>query len=239
MRPGSAGLRAREAVAGWTPARCATSRIVGRRAMRPSAPAPGGALADRLGRAPAGPVLRRRLAALELLARLEPRRHRRARPGHDLVVVDVEQPQPALLAERQADRAAELDELGLAEVRVHPIPEGVVGLEPPGDRLGVGERRLLALVEALGCLEVQEVVVLRLLQALLTPLLRALVAAVLALHRARDVDAAQLLDRVVAHAVVEEVAPAVREEPERGRHVRPDRRALRPRRADARTALHL
>src|SRR4051794_23291437 len=243
MRPGSAGFRARDAVAGCTPARRATSRIVGRRAMRPAAGAPGGrpagALADRVAGGACGPVLRRRLALLEVLTRLEARRHRRARPGHDLVVVDVEQPQPALLAERQADRAAELDELGLAEVRVHALPERVVGLEPPGDRLGVRERRPLALVEAIGRLEVQEVVVLSLLQALAAALLGALVAAVLALHRARDVDAAELLDRMVEHAVVEEVAPAVGEEPERRRHVRADGRALRPRRPLARAALHL
>jgi hypothetical protein len=33
-------------------------------------------------------------------------------------MIDVEQPQPALLAEREADHAAELDQLGLAEVPV-------------------------------------------------------------------------------------------------------------------------
>src|SRR5919107_6190294 len=140
MRPGNAGFSARDAVPGWTPARCATSRIVGRRGMRrgPTLSRPGGAaLADRLARGPRGPVLRRRLALLELLAGLEAGRHRGARAGHDLVVVDVEQPQPALLAERQRDRAPELDELRLAEVRVHPPPERVVGLEAPGDRLGV------------------------------------------------------------------------------------------------------
>src|SRR4051812_31072681 len=195
MRPGSAGFSARDAVAGCTPARWATSRIVGRRAMRGAADRSraatrGPRLPDRLARGAGGPVLRRGLALLELLARLEARRHRRARARHDLVVLDVEQPQPALLAERQRDRAAELDELRLAEVRVHPLPEGVVGLQPPGDRLGVRERRPLALVEAIGRLEVQEVVVLRLLQALAAALLGALVAAVLALHRPRHVDAA-------------------------------------------------
>src|SRR3954453_21689151 len=141
MRPGSAAFRARDAVAGCTPARWATSRIVGRRAMRPAAGSPRGpsgrALPARVAGGPRGPVLRRGLALLELLARLEARRHRRARPRHDLVVLDVEQPQPALLAKGQADRAAELDELGLGEVRVHPLPERVVGVEPPGNRPGV------------------------------------------------------------------------------------------------------
>ena len=37
-------------------------------------------------------------------------------------VIDVEQAQPALLAEGEADHAAELDELRLAEVAVQPLP---------------------------------------------------------------------------------------------------------------------
>src|SRR5919202_1526301 len=150
IRPGRAGFSARDAVAGWTPACSATSRIVGRRAMRARALAAAAALPDGLGRPAPRPVAVRRLAALEVVARLEAGRHRRARAGHDLVVLDVEQSQPGLLPERQADRAAELDQLRLAEVRVHALPERVVGVEAPRDRLGVGERRLLALVEAIG-----------------------------------------------------------------------------------------
>src|SRR5919107_243378 len=188
MRPGSAGFSAREAVAGWTPARCATSRIVGRRATR-SRPGGGARSASDL-----GPVVGRRLALLELVARPEAGRHRRVGAGHDLVVVDVQHPQPALLAERQADEASELDQLRLGEVRVHALPEGVVGVEVPRDRLGVRERRLLALVVGLRALEVEELVVLALDEAEPAALLGALVAAVLALDRARDVDAAQLLD---------------------------------------------
>ena len=43
---------------------------------------------------------------------------------------------------------------------------------------------------------------------------RALVAAILALHRARDVEPAQLLDGVIEHAVAENVVPGIGEEPE-------------------------
>jgi hypothetical protein len=39
------------------------------------------------------------------------------------VVLDVERPQPALLAHCQGDKAAKLDKLGLAEVPVQPLPE--------------------------------------------------------------------------------------------------------------------
>src|SRR5262249_45927825 len=60
---------------------------------------------------------------------------------------------------------------------------------------------------------------------------RPLVAAELALDRARHVDAAQLLDGVVGDAVLEHVAPAVGKGPEYRRHMRPDGLALRPRRA--------
>ena len=78
----------------------------------------------------------------------------------------------------------------------------------------------------------------RFLQALLRALDRPLVAAVLAFDRARDVDAAQFLKRVVEDAVPEDVVPRVGEKPEARRHVRAHRGALRPRRALARAALH-
>src|SRR5207302_10662636 len=68
---------------------------------------------------------------------------------------------------------------------------------------------------------------------------RPLVAAVIALHRARHVQPAKLLDRVVAHAAVEWIAPRISERPERGRDVRAHGRALRARRALAPAALHL
>ena len=68
---------------------------------------------------------------------------------------------------------------------------------------------------------------------------RALVAAELAQHRARHIDAAQLLDRVIRHAVLEYVAPGIRERPEHRRHMGADRLALRPRRALAGAAVEL
>ena len=64
------------------------------------------------------------------------------------MMVDVEQPQPALLAHRQRDEAAELDQLGLGEVGVQPLPERVIGVEPPGNRLCISQRCLLPLAEA-------------------------------------------------------------------------------------------
>ena len=93
-------------------------------------------------------------------------------PGMHLVVIDVEQPQPALLAERQPDHAAQLDQLGLTEVRVQAVPERVVGVHPPRDRLGVRERRLLPVVEAVRALEVEQLVVLALDEPLRATLAR-------------------------------------------------------------------
>src|SRR4051812_10710015 len=134
-----------------------------------------------------GPVLARRLGALELVGGLEARRHRGTRAGHVLVVVDVEHPQPALLSEREPDHAAELDELGLAEVLVHAIPERVVHVEAVGDRLGIGEGGLLPLVVALRLLELEQLAHVVFHEAAGLSLDRALVAAVLAIDRARDV----------------------------------------------------
>ena len=47
-----------------------------------------------------GPVIRRHLACDQLFGSTEPRRHRRIRASQVLVVVDSEQPDPALLAKR-------------------------------------------------------------------------------------------------------------------------------------------
>src|SRR5918995_576504 len=168
---------------------------------------------------------------------LEARSHGRVRTRHDLVVIDVEQPQPRLLAEREPDHAAQLDELGLAEVRVEALPERVVGRAGPDDRLRVRERGLLALAVRVGRLEVQQLVVLALDEPALPTGLGALVAAVLALDAAGYVDAAELLERMVDDAVAEQGIPRVGKEPERRRHVRANGRALRPRRPLTRAAL--
>src|ERR671919_2487551 len=101
------------------------------------------------------------------------------------MVVDVEEAQPGLLAEREADEAAQLDELGLVEVRVQALPEVVVRIAGPDDRLRVGQGGLLAIGVALGGLEVEQLVVLALLEPLAAAALGALVAAVLALDAVR------------------------------------------------------
>src|SRR5215469_8727824 len=109
---------------------------------------------------------------------------------------------------------------------MQPVPEGIGGLEPPGDCLRVRQRCFLALSKPLRCLEVQQVVVLPLLHALGLGLLGPLVAAILAFHAARHVYPAQLLDRVVAYSLTEDALPGVRESPEAGGNVRADVRAL-------------
>ena len=153
------------------------------------------------------------------------------------MVLDVERAQPALLAHGDGDEVADLDQLGLAEVLVQPRPQFVAGRQIPGDRLGIGERGLLPLVITRRDLEIDQVRIVVFLQAGLRRLDRALVAAELAQHRARDVDPAQLLDLVVGDAVLEHVAPGIGERPEHRRHMRADRLAFRPRRALARAAL--
>src|SRR4051794_23224343 len=137
----------------------------------------------------ARPVTLRGLAAGERVRGLEARRHRGAGARHDLVMLDVQQSQPRLLTQREPDHAPELHELGLAEMGTETLPERVVRLAGPRDRLGIRERRLLPFAEALRALEVQQLVVLALDESLAATALRALVAAVLALDAARHVDA--------------------------------------------------
>ena len=59
---------------------------------------------------------------------------------------DIEESQPALLAERETDHAAEFDELGLAKLPMEPFPERVIGVEMPDDCLCISQRRFLTLV---------------------------------------------------------------------------------------------
>ena len=58
---------------------------------------------------------------------------------------------------------------------VQTFPQSIVGLQPPRDRLRVGQGSLLAVPEPLRGLEVEQVVVLPFAQALRLGLLRGLV----------------------------------------------------------------
>src|SRR5229473_2447038 len=155
------------------------------------------------------PVFGRSLRLGKGLGVLEPRRHRRRGPGEHLMVVNVEQPQPALLPHGERDEAAQLDQLGLAEMPVEPVPERIIGVQVPRDCLGIRKRRLLALVVIAGLLEVQQVLDVILHDGTASGRLdRALIAAVFTLNGARYVEPAQLFDGVITHAVLEDFAPA-------------------------------
>jgi hypothetical protein len=123
-------------------------------------------------------------------------------------VTDAERLDPALLAARESDEEAELDELGLAEMRVQPRPELVIGdARVPDDGARVGERGLLAFGEPIRVLEVQELLVLFLSDGWLSRPDRSLDASILTFDRFGHVDAAQLFDRVITHAVAEGQLP--------------------------------
>lgn len=91
------------------------------------------------------PVVLTGLGGGDVGGSLETRCHGGGGSGHDLVVVDVEQPDPALLAHGERDEAGEFDQLLLAEVLVQARPELVLGVEAPRNRLGVGECGALAI----------------------------------------------------------------------------------------------
>src|SRR5882762_8423543 len=122
---------------------------------------------------------------------------------------------------------------------VHALPERVVRIQVPSDRLGIRKGRLLALVVTAGLLEVQQVLDVILHDSTARGRLdRALIAAVFALNGARYVEPAQLLDGVITHAVLEDVAPGVGKGPEAFGHMRAYRGALRPGRAFSLAAFH-
>src|SRR6266581_4669023 len=186
------------------------------------------------------PVSGRSLRLGKRLGVFEPRRHGCRGACEHLVVVDVEQAKPALLPHGERDEAAQLDQLGFAEMPVEPFPERVIGVQVPGDCLGVRKRRFLALVVIAGLLEVQQVLDVILHDGAASGRLdRALIAAVFALNGARYVEPAQLFDGVVTHAVLEDIAPGVGKGPEAFGHMRAHRGALWPGRALSLAALHL
>src|SRR6516165_12026770 len=185
------------------------------------------------------PIVRLRLAGFENFLGLKAGRHRSRRAGQHLMMLDIEQPQPTLLAQRKPDHATELDQFRLREMASHALPELVAGVEPPNDGLGIGERRLLTFVIFRRLLEIQKIEHLLFDQgAARGRLHRALVAAIFAGDRARNVEAAQFLDRVIEDAVAENVVPGIGEKPKTGGHMCTNGRAFRPRRAFALTALH-
>ena len=117
----------------------------------------------------------------------------------------------ALLPVRERDKRAELDELLLAEVAPQALPQRVVdALRVPDEVARVEKRGLLPLRERVRALEVQQLAVVRLVQ-LVSRTERPLRASVLAADRLRDVDAAELLQRMLDDALAEDAVPAARE----------------------------
>src|SRR5258706_16250527 len=103
-----------------------------------------------------------------------------------LVMADVPRLDEALLPERHGDERTEFDDLRAAKVLVQPRPHRVVrALGIPDEHARVQERDLLPRREAVGHLELQEVGVVNLGEALVPPTERPLRASVLALDRLR------------------------------------------------------
>src|SRR6476661_7082940 len=73
-----------------------------------------------------GPVVGRGFGGLKRAKRLEAQRHGGVVTGHDFVMIDIKQPKPALLPEREPDHAADLDQFGFPEVRIEAVPERIV-----------------------------------------------------------------------------------------------------------------
>src|ERR1700730_1338373 len=85
------------------------------------------------------PIVRHGLGLGELARILVTRRHRRGGSGQHFVVLDIEKPQPTLLAQREPDHTAEFNQFRLGEMAMEAIPEGVVGLQMPDDGFRIRE----------------------------------------------------------------------------------------------------
>ena len=155
-------------------------------------------------------------------------------------MADAERLDPALLPVGERHEIAQLDDLLVAEVQSKALPERVVrALRVPDERARVEQRRLLALVVAIGALELEQFVVVDLGKSLLSTRERPLRASVVTVDRLRDVDATEFLQRMLDQPGAEGALPVRREGAQHGGHVGSDRLALRARRAVARGVLEV
>src|SRR6202158_5729820 len=155
------------------------------------------------------------------------------------MMLDVQRFEPTLLTHGEAHEGSELDQLGLAEIGVQPLPQRMNGLEAPDDRLGICQSRSFPRTVPLRRLEIHQIQIVFFDQPGPSRLHRALISAVLALDRLGDIDAAKLLDAVIEDPVAERIAPGIGEGPEDGGHVGADGLALWRRRTRAAGALGL
>jgi hypothetical protein len=127
-------------------------------------------------------------------------------------------PIPSVLIQRccplsQGDEVSELDDLLVAEKLPELFPDAVVGpLGAPNEHAGVHEGCLLPVVEEIGALELEQLVVVLFDKSLLSVPERPRRSSVVAGDRLRDADAAELLDATVADAVQEDPLPVVENE---------------------------
>ena len=154
----------------------------------------------------------------------------RVRARQHLTVTDAEGLDPALLPQSQRDEEAQLHELLLAEVAMQLGPQRVVRqVRVPQDCAGPPQGGFLAFVEGVRGLKLEQLEVLIFCETFLSGPDRSLIASVAAIDGLRNVDAAHLLDRVVADAVSKNGIPSLGEGAQHRRHVRPDGLALGPR----------
>ena len=154
----------------------------------------------------------------------------RVRVGEEVAVPDAPGLDHALLSVGQLDELAELDDLIVAEMLAEAFPDDVVGaFGVPDEHAGVEQCSFLPLAVPVGALEVEEIAVVLLLDALLSGPERPLRSSVVAVDRLRDVDTAEFLERVLDGAAAEDRLPRTRERLGDCGDVRADRLRLRTR----------
>ena len=145
---------------------------------------------------------------------------------------DAQRLDPSLLSERQPHKEAEFHELRNSEVLVQPSPQGVVGnIGIPDDRARVGQRGFLALGKPGRGLKLEKVIVLLFAKSLPSSLDGALDPSIFTVDGLGNVDAAELLDVVIADAISERQVPSLRKRTNYVRHVGANRLAFGTRRA--------
>lgn len=138
-------------------------------------------------------------------------------------MADPESLDPTLLAAGQGDEESEFHQFRFAEVLVEVCPQVLIGdFGIPEDRTGVPERRLIPLREPVGILKLQEIVVVRLGESILSSLDRSLDPSIFTGDRFGNVDPTQLFDLMVEDSIKEGGAPCLGKGMQDRRYVRSD-----------------
>jgi hypothetical protein len=135
-------------------------------------------------------------------------------------MLQAEQPVKALLPHGQSYEESQLRELLFIEMFIKRFPLALIQICTPGDGLSERKGGLLTLIVSCRLFKIQQILHVFFHQNRSEGFRGPLIAAVRAIHRFRDIQAAKLLHRMVADSIYKGVVPRVCKRPKNGWNIR-------------------